>query len=50
MKIHLLARSDHGFLAWALGFGVAAAAGFVGKVSGVQSIGTRVGAAGSCDA
>jgi hypothetical protein len=39
---------DHGFLASA--FGYVGGAGMTGKVSGVQSIGTRVGAFGSCDA
>jgi hypothetical protein len=39
---------DQGF--WALALGFAAGAGIAGKVCGVQSIGTRVGAVGSCDA
>jgi hypothetical protein len=39
---------DHAFLV--LAFGFASDSGMAGKVCGVQSIGTRVGAAGSCDA
>jgi hypothetical protein len=39
---------DHAFLA--LAFGFSADTGMAGKVCGVQSIGTRVGAAGSCEA
>jgi len=38
----------HGFLASAFGF--VGGAGMTDKVCGVQSIGTRVGAFGSCDA
>jgi hypothetical protein len=39
---------DHAFLV--LAFGFASDSGMAGKVCGVQSIGTRVGAAGSWDA
>ena len=39
---------DRAFLA--LTFGFAADTGMAGKVCGVQSIGTRVGAVGSCGA